>query len=431
MPSIYETPDIAGVPNIQVNFTKEIREATTGKFIDDDNWTALSELPRVRILNPDGGVVYDTDVGGQANPPIAVGSRGGVGKYAFLFKIPLASEVTINNPSRVYKIEWNFKISGVDSIVTDDFNVSDKIKYTYTTQDQRVGFMFGNPDVTSNHYYNGWGRLVTPDEIRDGLFFGNEMAAQNGDWFTPSIIQWYIDNSLSLLEEDLNIAIAPKNIRHRPFPPFTTNNQPGTRTDFDPLTEDFEWEDPYDYKSVEFAKYVYIKLRINPLIQLLKVEMIDPLGARIIDLLQHARPNYEVGSLQFYPNQVLIGTFPLLTVATSKPYHVYPDSLNNFPDAFLIDYIAGYENARKVPKELRQVLFNLTALNILSDIGDGRSAALASSSISLAGVSESSSTTQSATSALYGARLESIRKWLKEFYHRSRTRYSGIIIGGV
>ena len=103
-----------------------------------------------------------------------------------------------------------------------------------------------------------------------------------------------------------------------------------------------------------------------------------------------------------------------------------------YPDAFFIDYTTGYESVKEFharSRELFQVIGMVSAINLLNDYGDGRSPGLASSSISLAGISESYATTQSATNALYGARILNFEKQLKAFYKENKNKYSGLLFG--
>jgi len=61
--------------------------------------------------------------------------------------------------------------------------------------------------------------------------------------------------------------------------------------------------------------------------------------------------------------------------------------------------------------------------------GDGRSAAIASRSVSLNNVSESISTTMSATNAMFGARIIQYQKEIKEWFALNRSKYSRTFIG--
>jgi len=417
-----------GVPGSQVYFTIGLRNKNTGKLADDDNWSQNNTLPLVRVYDPDNILIYDSEV--LTNPQSVV-SRESQGKYNFKFLIPNGSQITGTSKEIKFRVEWHFTINGNTDICEDYFNTSTDLKCCFN-EDNRIGFMFNNPDLDSDYYYPSWGRLITPDEIRYGLFFGNDLAASNGDFFTDSMIQWYIDNALRALEVDLEIDITPRIYRHTPYPNFS-NNVENERIDI-PASEDNVLTDPYDLVDREFQKFVYIRLRQRPIQKLLKCTMTDLNGSEILNLLDGIKINYETGSLEFYPKTSMFANFNFFAPAYGNSRGGNYNSLSGFerlPDYFLIDYISGYKNVKSVPQELRQACFNICAWNILNDVGDGRSAALASSSISLAGISESFATTQSATSALYGARLESIQKWLKYFYERTRTKYSGILIGAL
>jgi hypothetical protein len=97
-----------------------------------------------------------------------------------------------------------------------------------------------------------------------------------------------------------------------------------------------------------------------------------------------------------------------------------------YPDAFEFDYTTGYKTAEFVPDDLRGVIGKWAVIKALASIGDGLLAGFSSQSVSLDGLSESFSSTQSATSAYFGARIiqykDEIKQWLKD----NRNKY-GII----
>ena len=92
-----------------------------------------------------------------------------------------------------------------------------------------------------------------------------------------------------------------------------------------------------------------------------------------------------------------------------------------YPNGFEFDYTTGYESSKFVDRGLRDVVAKWAAIQTLATVGDGLLAGFSSSSISLDGISESFSSTQSATSAFFGARIkqyiDDVDKWL------SRNRY--------
>jgi len=75
------------------------------------------------------------------------------------------------------------------------------------------------------------------------------------------------------------------------------------------------------------------------------------------------------------------------------------------------------------------VIRKLAAVTLMNIYGDGKFAAIASRSVNLNSVSESISTTMSATSAAFGARIIQYQKEIKEWFALNSTRYSRTMIG--
>ena len=98
----------------------------------------------------------------------------------------------------------------------------------------RKGFSFCNPDTTAN---NGWGAIVTPDELRYTYAFGNDLVAPNGQTITDCTLQWYIDQAVANVERDLNVTLIKKQFRHTPI------NKDGTFVS----RSDLEGEPDIDY----------------------------------------------------------------------------------------------------------------------------------------------------------------------------------------
>ena len=101
----------------------------------------------------------------------------------------------------------------------------------------------------------------------------------------------------------------------------------------------------------------------------------------------------------------------------------------NLQDIFLIDYRTGYSNAETVPDELRSIIKKIAAVYLMATYGDGKLAAIASRSVNLNSVSESISTTLSATSATFGARILQYQKDIKAWFAQNRGKYSRTNIG--
>ncbi|NUM42905.1 MAG: hypothetical protein HUU45_14910, partial [Leptospiraceae bacterium] len=111
-------------------------------------------------------------------------------------------------------------------------------------------------------------------------------------------------------------------------------------------------------------------------------------------------------------------------IRSNRVFGGYPAT--KLPTTHYIDFIAGYDCADRVPADLRQVIGMIVAVKVMSVFGDGRAAGVASFSIGVGVLSESISTTQSATSAMYGARILELENKLKQWYAEHISRYNPI-----
>jgi hypothetical protein len=290
----------------------------------------------------------------------------------------------------------------------------------------RLGFAFNNPELLS---CDGFGSIITPDELRYVYAFGNDLVAPNGQTITDETLQWYIDNSIGSVENDLRIKLKKRVYKYRPTYGTTRDDLSGLEEDVD-----YEFEDPYDFVRKNYKEFTYIKLRNRPIISVEKAIWNDVQANKILDITEWLKPNYKKGSLEFFPNlggaealAAFLGVSSSIDIVTGMRWR-------NYPDGFQIDYTAGFKTStvlRKKHPELFTVIGKLAAIMMLSDYGDGKTAAIASSSISLSGLSESVSTTLSATSATFGARILQYTNELKEWFKINKNKYSGFFIGAL
>ncbi len=198
---------------------------------------------------------------------------------------------------------------------------------------------------------------------------------------------------------------------------------------------DFMWEDPYDFDVVTFRRFMYTKLRRRPVLEVTKFEMFDPLGEVVMDFSNDVKVNHIPGSVEVFPAFATLAAYPMLTAPT--PYGVGTLRAlwsDRFPDGFFIDYKTGFRNVKALKarhQELFSVCGKLAAINLMADYGDGKTAGLASSSVGLSGLSESFSTTMSATSAFFGARIKQWYDDLKRFYDQNKQKYAGVFLAAV
>ena len=98
---------------------------------------------------------------------------------------------------------------------------------------------------------------------------------------------------------------------------------------------------------------------------------------------------------------------------------------------YAIDYDAGYETSDDVPQDLREVIAKQAAISLLNIVGDGLMSGFSSSSLSMDGLSESFSSTQSATSAYFGARIAVYKDDIKEYIKANKNKFANMAIGAI
>lgn len=402
--------------NPRLNIVVNTSITLNWQFIKNDILKNVYQLVKVEIYSDyDAAVISDHDYLVETITTILNPS---IGIYQYSVS-PLANAKTYYD-----KVYYKELVDSNEQFIINSFLVAEE--GAFNREEMRLGFAFNHPDTQAN---NGWRAIITPDELRFNYAFGNELIAPNAQTITDDTLKWYIDNAVAMLERDLKVTLRKKRIMARPV-----NGQ--TRSDLTNLTEyvDFEYEEPYDFDAKVMQEYIYIKLRKRPLLSVQQVIWKDVAGGTIIDLSSWMRINYEKGSLQFFPNAGGLANLPLSIGNSSIGLWNAISYRGRYPDAFYIDYYAGFNSAaqlRAKHSELFQITGMLAAVNLLNDLGLGKSPGIASSSVSLAGISESFSTTQSAENSLYGATIRYYRETLKQFYKMNGNKYSGLLLGSL
>jgi hypothetical protein len=109
-----------------------------------------------------------------------------------------------------------------------------------------------------------------------------------------------------------------------------------------------------------------------------------------------------------------VGAYPWLIMGT------------HYAGGYKFDYTTGYESADFVPEGMREVIAKWAVVKIMSIQGDGIMAGLSSESLSLDGLSESVSLTQSPENAFFGARINEFAKEIEIWLRRNRYSFGAI-----
>lgn len=277
---------------------------------------------------------------------------------------------------------------------------------------EAIGYTFGNYKVPQGQ----WGNAITPDDLRFTYLWGTDFKATNGQSYTDEQIQYFIDSSIAELERRLDITIKKKKIR---FNAKERNLKKGKDYDVD--------EAVYDFKFSRISRYGLIKTRQKPIIKLHKLELLSRFqGVR--DITQTTIVDKTKGLLKLMER-------PLRPSERSSGIQtavgIYGNQTLQSQLFYAIDYDAGFDTSDDIPADLRQIIAKLAAVSLLNIIGDGLMSGFSSSSLSMDGLSESFSSTQSATSAYFGARIKVYQDEIEDYIKNNKNRFGHVIIGAL
>jgi hypothetical protein len=274
-----------------------------------------------------------------------------------------------------------------------------------------VGYTFGNYSPAPGT----WGEAICPDDLRFSYLWGTDLKATNGQSYTDEQIQFFINTSVADLERRLDIAIKKKRIRTDPEKRGLVKGQ-----DYD-IEEGY-----YDFRYEKIARYGTIVTNQRPIIKLHRLDVLNRF-ATSISLLDSTIVDKTKGVLKMMRR-------PIRPSETSQGIStaIYPYGKETFNQHmfYAIDYDVGYETSDDIPMDLREAIGKNAAISLLNIIGDGLLSGFSSSSLSIDGMSESFSSTQSATSAYFGARIKVYEDELKE-YIKAVSRKFGFMQAGV
>ena len=278
-----------------------------------------------------------------------------------------------------------------------------------------VGYSFNNYKVPEGK----WGTIVTPDDCRYTFLWGTDFKATNGSMFTDEQIQWFIDAATAEMARQLNITIIKKRIKSM----VTVEQKHLVKgADYD------DEETPYDFSYRKIQRYGMIQTKQRPILNVTRCTLINKGQNDDVDLLPSVVPDKKNGVIKFLkrpwkPSDTWTGINDAICrfgAETWNPHLFYA-----------IDYDAGFETSDEVPQDLRHMIGKMAAISLLNVIGDGLMSGFSSSSLSMDGVSESFSSTQSATSAYFGARIAVYQKEVQEYIQANKYKFGFFRVGAL
>lgn len=243
--------------------------------------------------------------------------------------------------------------------------------------------------------------VVSIPELKENYLFGVELSDDSGRPYPNNMFRWYIKAAVSWLEHALDIPLRPLVVT-------------AERVDF--------------YRE-QFAKFQFFKTKYAPLISVEEVRLTYPTQAEATRIFpaEWIQPNLEAGFIEIVPGSGSLA-MPFFGGGGLLLPTIYGGMTRSVPHIMEVDYTAGFARGR-VPEAIKHVAAMLAAcgpLNIAGDLIAG--AGVASYSMGLDGLSQSVSTTASATNAGYGARIIQYQKDIKAMVPELRNYYRGIRI---
>ncbi len=297
-----------------------------------------------------------------------------------------------------------------------DITATEPFEYDYSVwlrcgTTELVGYTFGNYKAPEG----SWGDIITTDDLRTYLW-GVDFRASNGASFTDAQIKFFIDAALEQTERQLNIKIKKTRIACEP-----QRNGLEKGKDYD------EEESYYKFKRERVERAGMIHTRKRPIISVSRCDLLSR-NQKIMPLLPSSVVDKTKGRIEFFNRPYKMNDSMRAVETAIYPYGGETLERNLL---YAIDYVAGYESSDDVPTDLREYIAKTAAVSLLNIIGRGLMSGFSSSSLSMDGVSESFSSTQSATSAYYGADIVEYKKDIENYINENRQKFGHIVMGSL
>jgi hypothetical protein len=244
--------------------------------------------------------------------------------------------------------------------------------------------------------------VLSVEDFVTNYLFGVDLTDDEGQPYPDSLFEFYIKSAVSFVEQSLDLPIRP------------------TR-----------YVEEHDFIYEDFRQNMAFFLDHYPVIEVEEVKLVLPGSAEQIFDKSWYYVQKDFGHLNMVPGFGNVGVPLLGATAGYWPPFVAHYRTNRFiPNVFHIKYTAGFlserQGGRGVPANIRELIGKIASygpLNIAGDLVAG--AGLSSTSLSIDGLSQGITTTNSSTNAGYGARILMYRKEIKEQMTIVRNYYKG------
>jgi hypothetical protein len=190
--------------------------------------------------------------------------------------------------------------------------------------------------------------------------------------------------------------------------------------------KDYDEAEPYyTFKRERVEQNGMITTRKRPVISISRLDLMNR-NDKITPLLQASTLDPAKGQIKFF-NRLTRQSDSMRSIETA----IYPYGAGTLERElfYAIAYVAGFESADDVPMDLREIIGKKAAVSLLNIIGRGLMSGFSSSSLSMDGVSESFSSTQSATSAYYGADIKEAKDDIDRYITENKMKFGHVVLG--
>jgi hypothetical protein len=238
---------------------------------------------------------------------------------------------------------------------------------------------------------------MSPEEMLETYFYGIKLTAQDGKVISNEMMRFYMISATEEVENMLDIKLLPQII-----------------------------DEQHDFWLDEWKAWGYIKVSFP-------IKKAQKLTGFINDIKQIDYPSEWLSSRKtndgkmYYRNLYIVPTNGTATtnsvIASGITPHLGFFGNKQIPNYWNTVYCTGFDT---VPKDLMNFIGKLASINVFHILGDIiLGAGIASQSIGIDGLSQSISTTSSATNAGYGARVQGYLADLKLQLPRLKAFYKG------
>lgn len=239
---------------------------------------------------------------------------------------------------------------------------------------------------------------LSPQDMKDRYFFGIEIIDQQGNPMPDETINSFIEFAVTEIEGYLDVKLSTQIVKETLD--YNINDWRG----WGYIPVQFPVLEVYSLKGkvggveqIEFPKsWLSIKKSTDPYAPHRKIHIVPNIGSAV---------SGEVAYSGITPH---LGWFNMKTI----------------PDYWVIEYCTSF---KKIPPDIVDFVGRLASINIFHNLGDIiLGAGIASQSIGIDGLSQSISTTSSATNAGYGSRIIGYVDDMKRGLPKLKQKYLGI-----